>query len=93
MDAPPATDAIWRLAVLRSLVEKLAELFTDLVSAGDRHPATQQLGEVLLKLRSLLGNTVPDEAQVHDLYAKTETALRSWLAIGTTAAPREGFWK
>jgi Ca-activated chloride channel family protein len=86
-----AADATTRLGGLRSLATRLRELFQDLVTAGDRHPAVRRLGEALLRLEALLAEGRPAEAAVHEVWSETEGALRDWLAIGQPA--RGEFWK
>jgi Ca-activated chloride channel family protein len=91
-----AADTTTRLGILRSLAGKLQDLFQDLVAAGDRHPAIRRLGEALVRLDALLAEAGPAEVAVHEVWSRTEAALRDWLAIDQPAhAPgrREGFWK
>jgi hypothetical protein len=92
---PPAGGARSRLVALHGLVARLEELLTDLAAAGDRDPAVRQLGEAMLRLQALLGQSQPAEADVLAVWAELEKALQSWLALGqTTQEPRrEGFWK
>jgi hypothetical protein len=92
-------DAAARLAVLRAVIDRIEDLFKDLVAAGDRHPVVQRLGEVVLEMRAfLMGTALPDVA-VRSLWGRTEAALRDWLALEPEppAVPpepqREGFWK
>jgi hypothetical protein len=90
-----AVDTSTRLAVLRSLVAKLKDLFEDLATAGDRDPSVKALGEVVLRLHTLLAESQPAETDILDVWTRIENALRTWLALGeTTESPRrEGFWK
>ncbi|HEY7424790.1 MAG TPA: VIT domain-containing protein [Gemmataceae bacterium] len=88
-------DTSTRLAVLRSLVAKLKELFKDLATAGDFDPSVKALGEAVLRLHTLLAENQPAETDILDVWTQIENALRTWLALGeTTESPRrEGFWK
>jgi hypothetical protein len=90
-----AADTAARLAVLRSLIAKLEELFKDLATAGDRDPSVQALGEAVLRLHTLLAESQPVETDIRDVGTQIENCLQRWLALGeTTESPRrEGFWK
>jgi Ca-activated chloride channel family protein len=91
-----ASNTAARLAVLRALIDRLGDLFRDLVNAGDRHSSVERLGEVLLTVRTLLAEANPAEAVVLHTWQRVETALRDWLALvpePPSASPREGFWK
>jgi Ca-activated chloride channel family protein len=80
------------LAALRTLSLRLGLLFCELVTAGDRHPSLQRLGEALVALEAL--PLAPDIAVIHDLWSRIESALREWLALlPQPPARREGFWK
>jgi hypothetical protein len=88
-------DISTRLAVLGSLAAKLEELFKDLVAAGDRDPSVKALGETVLQMQTLLGQSQLVEAEVLDVWTRIENCLQRWLALGeTTESPRrERFWK
>jgi Ca-activated chloride channel family protein len=95
LQSSTSTDVPTRLAVLRSLVGKLEELFKALVAAGDRDPSVKAMGEAMLQLQTLLGQSQLVEAEVLDVWTQIENCLQRWLALGeTTESPRrEGFWK
>jgi hypothetical protein len=88
-------DVPTRLAVLRSLLAKLEELFKDLATAGDFDPSVKALGDTVLKLHALLAESQPAETDILDVWTRIENALQTWLALGETkeSPRREGFWK
>jgi Ca-activated chloride channel family protein len=94
-------DAAARLAVLRAAIDRLEALFQELVTAGDRDPSVQRLGEAVLTAQALLAESCPGEAAVLNTWQRLEAALQPWLTLvpGASAAPtppaapREGFWK
>jgi Ca-activated chloride channel family protein len=92
------SDTTVRLALLRTLAPALDALFRDLVTAGDRHKAVEQLGKELVSLRALLQQAAPEGSVVEQHHLNLVAALRTWLALlpqRAAAAPgrREGFWK
>jgi hypothetical protein len=84
-----------RLAALRAVLDDLEALFEALVTAGERDPAAERLGEVALRVRRLLGAAAAPEADVQAAWADAVAALEGWLALADppAAPPREGFWK
>lgn len=96
MSPGAASDPAARLALLRSLASRFEQLFKDLVTAGDRHPSVQHLGEALVQLQALLTVAHPVDALVYEVWGHIEKSLRDWLTavvpVGTPG-PREGFWK
>jgi hypothetical protein len=95
LQASQAGDASAKLSALRSLLATVEELFQNLISAGDRDPSVKALGEAVLQLQTLLGQSQPAETDVLDIWTQIENCLQRWLALGeTTESPRrERFWK
>jgi Ca-activated chloride channel family protein len=97
--ADPAVPAVF--TALAAAVGALEKLFEDLVAAGDRDPAVERLGRVVLEVRALLGSARPAEASILAARGQAEAALRDWLALvpeppspaPAPPPPREGFWK
>jgi Ca-activated chloride channel family protein len=91
-DATPA-----RLDLLRGVLDDLEALFKDLVSAGDRDPSVEELGQVVVRARELLEAAQPSEAAAAPLCQQAVDALTIWLNLTPPADPsaerREGFWK
>jgi hypothetical protein len=95
LQSSATADPSAKLAVLRNLAAKVEELFKALVTAGDRDPAVQALGELVLRLHTLLAVSQPAQTDILDLWTQLETGLKRWLALSEApqAPAREGFWK
>jgi Ca-activated chloride channel family protein len=93
LQSSATTDVATRLGVLRSLATRVEELFKDLVAAGDRDPSVKALGEVVLRLHTLLAEGQPAETDILDVWTRIDNGLQRWLALGETTPRREGFWK
>jgi hypothetical protein len=82
------------LAALRGALGGLEALFNDLVAAGDRDPAVERLGRLLLQARALLAGADPQGPAAAALCRDLAEALRQWLALPAAPPERgEGFWK
>jgi hypothetical protein len=90
-----AADTLAKLAELHTLSVKLEELFQKIISAGDRDPSVKALGETLLHLHALLGESQPVETDILNVWTEIENCLRRWLALSETpkSPRRKGFWK
>jgi len=95
MQDTAGTDVSAQLTMLRGMAAELEKLFKDLVAVGDRDPSVKTLGEAVIRLHALLGESQPAEQDILDMWTQIENCLQRWLALSeTTETPRrEGFWK
>jgi hypothetical protein len=94
----PASDTMTRLTQLRTLLPELESLFRDLVTAGDRHESVEQMGKVLVLLRTVLLEAAPAASAIDQFQLNLVTAMQKWLALEGQGPPppsgrRDGFWK
>ncbi len=90
----PATLASDRLDLLRSLKDRLEQLFRDLVASGETAPTIHKLGVALQTLQALLSTGQPGDTDINLCWDEIQAALEEHLATpGGTTARREGFWK
>ena len=90
----PATLASDRLNLLRSLKDRLEQLFRDLVASGETAPAIHKLGVALQKLQILLSTAQPGDTEINLCWDEIQATLEEYPAApGGTTARREGFWK
>jgi Ca-activated chloride channel family protein len=93
LQAWPKIDAAAWLGALRSLADRLEDLFTELCQAGARLPEVQRLGEAAMKLRELLAETAPAEVRVQTVWHQVAGALAAFAGAAEATPAREGFWK
>jgi len=89
-------DHVSRRSVLVQVAEQLEELLRGLFRLNILTTEVQRLGELMLKLQPIRGNTGASPDEIEQLWNEAEAALRAFLNGGGTAAPeerREGFWK
>jgi Ca-activated chloride channel family protein len=93
LHAVAAADPVSRLAGLRAEIDRLEELFKDLVGAGDHRDEVERLGKAVLTIRGL--RTAPLAADVQSAWTDAAETLDAFLAsVGSPTQPaRKEFWK